>query len=163
MQASKHTRNLKGKATLNPWRPAWTPGRILGLALLWFAAPLALTAQTPVPPVKDVNELRAFFQERCVRCHGLDGSATDPEGRKLGGLDFTKAAREFKELAGPASEREIRKMVKTIRKGIFFGRIMPSWKAYLSPEDADVLVRQILLKAERGKAIEPDPEAVKPS
>jgi hypothetical protein len=130
---------------------------------LAFVLATAAQAQTPVPAVKSVNELKAFFQERCVRCHGLDGSAKAPDGTKLGGLDFTRAAREFRELAGPASEREIRTMVKTIRKGIFFGRIMPSWKNFLSPEDADRMVREVLLKAVQGRNIEPEPEAGGPS
>ena len=144
-----------------------TRGRIrcwrLVPALLCTLGALSLAAQDPIPQPKSINELKAFFQNRCVRCHGLDGSAKDPDGRKLGGLDFTKAAQDFRELVGPASEREIRTMVKVIRKGIFFGRVMPSWKEYLSREEADLMVREVLLKAERGKVIEPDPNAVKPS
>jgi hypothetical protein len=35
---------------------------------------------------------------------------------------------------------------------------MPSWKAQLSPEDASLMVREILLKAQAGKIIQPDPD-----
>jgi mono/diheme cytochrome c family protein len=134
----------------------------IALCCAWPLA-LASAAEPAVSSPKSVPELKAFFAQNCTRCHGQDGSAHTPEGKKLGGLDFTKAARDFRELAGPASEREIRKMSKTIRKGIFFGRIMPSWKDHLSPGEAELMVREILLKAERGKSIQPDPEAVRPS
>ena len=131
-------------------------------ALLVLAFALS-AAQSPAGKAKPVNELRGFYQQHCVRCHGSDGSAHTAAGEKLGGLDFTKTAQDFKALAGPGSERELRKMVKTIQKGIFFGRVMPAWKDNLSPEDADVMVREILLKAERGKAIAPVPAVANPS
>ena len=35
-----------------------------------------LGAQTPT---KSVDELRAFFAENCVKCHGSDGSAHDDQ------------------------------------------------------------------------------------
>ena len=137
-----------------------TRGRIrcwrLVPALLCTLGALSLAAQDPIPQPKSINELKAFFQNRCVRCHGLDGSAKDPDGRKLGGLDFTKAAQDFRELVGPASEREIRTMIRTIRKGILFGFSMPAWKDQLSQEDATLMVREILLKAEPGKVITAD-------
>ncbi len=71
------------------------------------------------------------------------------------GLDFTKAAQDYRTLSGPASEREIRTMIRTIRKGILFGYSMPAWKDQLSQEDATLMVREILLKAEAGRLIDP--------
>jgi len=112
-------------------------------------------AQAPEARAKTLPELKAFFQRNCTRCHGLDGSAKSPDGARLGGLDFTKAAHDFRTLSGPASEREIRTMIRTIRKGILFGYSMPAWKDQLSQEDATLMVREVLLKAEAGKAIEP--------
>lgn len=135
----------------------------LGAAGLLALALVASAAQPATGKPRSVNELRGFFQQRCVRCHGADGSARGPAGEKLGGLDFTKAAQDFQALAGPGSEREIRKMVKTIQKGIFFGQVMPAWKAELSPEESETLVREILLKSERGKTIQPLPEPTNPS
>lgn len=134
--------------------------RLLGAFALGALAAVAVAvpaqAQAPTSKAKTINELKAFFQQNCTRCHGLDGSAKAPDGRKLGGLDFTRAAHDFRTLSGPASEREIRTMIRTIRKGILFGYTMPSWKEHLSVEDATLMVREILLKAEAGKTIEPE-------
>ncbi|NWJ40997.1 MAG: cytochrome c [Geothrix sp.] len=118
-------------------------------------AALSAPAQVAEARARTIPELKAFFQQNCTRCHGLDGSAKGPDGRRLGGLDFTKAAHEFRTLSGPASEREIRTMIRTIRKGILFGYSMPAWKDQLSQEDATLMVREILLKAETGRTIEP--------
>jgi hypothetical protein len=51
-------------------------------------------------------------------------------------------------------------MIRTIQDGLFFGLTMPSWKAQLSPEDAGLLVREVLLKAQPGRAIAPEQVAV---
>ena len=96
---------------------------------------------------KTVNELKAFFAANCVKCHGVDGSGHGPDGAKLGGFDFTDTKEAAKE-----SDAD---MVKTIRKGIFFGIKMPSFKDRLSEEDQQLLVKEILRKAEKGKAIVP--------
>lgn len=126
---------------------------------LWLGflalATLASAGQDPAPKTKSVQELKDFYQQNCTKCHGQDGSARTAEGKKLGGLDFTQAAADFRKLEGPASEREIRAMTRTIRKGIFFGLSMPGWKDQLSEEDSNLMVREILLKAEAGKAIKP--------
>jgi mono/diheme cytochrome c family protein len=98
-------------------------------------------------PAKTVTELRIFFAANCVKCHGTDGSAHSPEGKKLGGFDFTDTAK-----AGKETDAE---MVKTIRNGLFFGFRMPSFKDRLTEADAQTLVREILRKAEKGKAIAP--------
>ncbi len=132
------------------------PWRTLESALLLALALAASVAQSTVPKAKSIQELKAFYRQNCVRCHGLDGSGGSPEGKKLGGRDFTKAAQDFPGMGGPASEREIRTMIKTIQKGLFFGRIMPSWKDQLSLEEAELMVRKVLLKSDRGQPIEPD-------
>lgn len=121
--------------------------RNLGVPSCLFAAGL-LAAQTPQP--RTVNELRAFFAQNCVKCHGPDGSARGPEGKKLEGFDFTDAKKVARETDAD--------MVKTLRKGIFFGRVMPSFKDQLSEADMELLVKEVLRKAEKGKAITPQQE-----
>jgi mono/diheme cytochrome c family protein len=150
----------------NPFPPPALGALLLGLflsapGLARVPAPQAQTqaqASAPNGPAakgRTLQELKAFYQENCIRCHGLDGSAKTPDGKKLGGLDFTRAAQDFRNLSGPASEREIRTMIRTIQKGLFFGITMPGWKDQLSPEDSTLMVREILLKAETGKPIAP--------
>ena len=132
-------------------------------AVLFLALGTALAcAGGEAPKTKSVQELRAFFQQNCTRCHGLDGSAHAPDGKRLGGMDFTIVAEEFRQAGGPGSEREIRRMSRGILNGILFGVTMPSWKAQLSPEDAQLMVKEILLKAALGKVIEPAPEGTSP-
>jgi mono/diheme cytochrome c family protein len=115
-----------------------------------FLLPAFLQAQAPT---KTVTELRAFFAANCVKCHGADGSALSPDGKKLGGFDFTDAAKAAKETDA--------QMVKAIRKGLFFGFRMPSFKDRLSEADAQALVRDVLRKAEKGKVIAPTEEAAR--
>ncbi|NWJ41743.1 MAG: c-type cytochrome [Geothrix sp.] len=98
------------------------------------------------PSPKTVTELKAFFAANCVKCHGPDGSAM-ADGKKLGGRDFTDAAKQAKQ-----TDEE---MAKTIRKGIFFGVVMPSFKDRLSDEDALLMVKEVVRKAEKGKVIAP--------
>ena len=98
-------------------------------------------------PLKSVDELRTFFAQNCVKCHGPDGSAHSAEGKKLGGFDFTDAKKAAKETDAD--------MEKTIRKGIFFGFVMPSFKDRLTEADRALMVKEVLRKAEKGKAIVP--------
>lgn len=97
-------------------------------------------------PTKTLLDLKTFFAANCVKCHGTDGSAT-ADGKKLGGRDFTDPAKNAKQTDA--------EMAKTIRKGIFFGTVMPAFKDRLSEEDALLLVKEIVRKAERGKVIAP--------
>jgi len=104
---------------------------------------LSLVAQTPAP-----KDLRLFFQENCVRCHGIDGSARDEAGKSLKGRDLTDPAW--------ASRTRDEGMVKTILNGKFFGLAMPAFKKRLSPQEAQTLVTDVIRKAEKGRAIVPD-------
>jgi len=125
-------------------------------ALLVLA--LAAAAQgAQAPKGKSLNELKAFYQQNCTRCHGADGSAKGPDGKRKGGVDFTVAAQGLRAQGGPPPEREVRSMSRVVLNGIFFGMSMPSWKDQLTPEEAALLVREVLLKAEPGKVIEPLP------
>lgn len=110
---------------------------------------LALGAQAPDRPARSVGELKAFFQANCVKCHGVDGSARDAQGRPLRGRDFTNA----REMRGESDAG----LVKTIRKGIFFGRVMPSYKDQLTEGEALTLVQEVVRKAKRGVPVAPDP------
>jgi mono/diheme cytochrome c family protein len=120
----------------------------------WSILILSLLSQASLPaqaPTKSLNELKAFFAANCVKCHGPDGSARSAEGKKLGGRDFTEAER----LAKDKDES----LAKTIRKGIFFGTVMPAYKDQLSEAEALLMVQGVVRRAEKGKVIAPSEEA----
>ncbi|MBI3131691.1 MAG: cytochrome c [Acidobacteria bacterium] len=119
-------------------------------AVLWALAPLSAQASPGAPgqaPGKDAKALRAFFAAECVRCHGADGSALGPDGKRLKGQDFTNP----KEMA----EKQDAKLANTVLKGIFFGKVMPSFKGKLTEAEALAMVTEVVRKAEKGKAIQP--------
>ena len=96
------------------------------------------------------KDLKLFFKQHCVKCHGADGSAHDEKGEKLKGEDFTD--QEWQQ------DTSDEKMVKVIMKGIFFGLAMPSFKDELTKEEAEKLVTEIVRKSKKGKIIAPDTE-----
>jgi mono/diheme cytochrome c family protein len=98
-------------------------------------------------PVKDAKALRAFYAEHCVKCHGEDGSATGPDGKRLKGQDFTN----LKEMA----HKRDAKLANVIQKGVFFGKAMPAFKDRLTEAESLAMVTEVVRKAEKGKAIKP--------
>lgn len=124
-----------------PAEPPMT--RLLVLALL--AATLPGRAQAAGKPARSLDELRTFYAQNCVRCHGADGSALDADGKRLKGADFTDAKAMAKEKDAS--------LAKTILKGTFFGLGMPAFKDQLSAAEAQAMVAEVLRKAQKGKAI----------
>jgi mono/diheme cytochrome c family protein len=115
--------------------------------MILIPALLILPSLQAQAPNKTLSELKAFFATNCVKCHGADGSALSPEGKKLGGFDFTNE----KEAAKESNDD----MAKTIRKGLLFGIKMPSFKDRLTEDDIQLLVKEVIRKAEKGKVIAP--------
>lgn len=115
--------------------------------LLTLAAPLVAQGPSPAPEGRSVAQLKGYFAVECARCHGADGSARDAQGKALKGADFTDAR-------GMKGKKDL-KLAQTIRKGIFFGKVMPAFKADLSEAEALRMVTEVIRKAEKGKAIEP--------
>ena len=117
---------------------------LLVLAFLTVLQPPA----EPTPAGRSVLELKAFYQQHCVRCHGADGSAVGPEGKRLGGRDFTDAKKQAKETDEG--------MARTLRRGILFGAVMPPYGKELTETEALRLVREIVRPAAKGKVIAPE-------
>ncbi len=92
------------------------------------------------------KDLKQFYKNNCVKCHGTDGSALGEDGKKLKGEDFTDL--------NWRKETEDKKMVNAIMKGIFFGFAMPSYKDKLTKDEAQLMVKEIVRKSEKGKVIE---------
>ena len=94
------------------------------------------------------KDLKGFYQQNCVRCHGADGSAVSADGKKLKGQDFTD-----QDWLSKTGDDE---MVKTILKGKFFGLAMPKFKNTLTEEEARWIVTNIVRKSKKGQVIEPE-------
>lgn len=112
-----------------------------------LSAVLTAFAQAPGKPARSAEELGSFYAQNCVRCHGADGSAVGPDGKRLKGADFTDA--------GAMARGKDAGFVKTILKGAFFGLAMPAFKDQLSAEEAQAMVSEVLRKAQKGKVIGP--------
>lgn len=113
--------------------------------VLVLAAALPAMAQALSKPSRNPEQLRAFYAQNCVRCHGADGSAQGADGKRLKGADFTDAKALGKE--------KDESLAKTILKGTFFGLGMPAFKDQLSAEEARSMVVEVLRKAEKGRII----------
>jgi len=103
-------------------------------------ASVSLLAQEPA------KDLRRFYQQNCVRCHGADGSAVDGAGKKLRGQNLTDAAW----LKATSDEA----IVKAILKGKFFGRAMPAYQKDLTAEEALRMAKEVVRTVQKGKTIE---------
>jgi hypothetical protein len=85
----------------------------------------------------------------------VDGSGRDARGRQLAGSDFTRIAEGYRMRTILTTDREVRTMIRVLQRGLFPGSIMPSLEGKLTQEDANLMIREIVLKAEKGKVITP--------
>lgn len=108
------------------------PGNMALIFTIVFAL-LTTPALAQDPKQKD---LKAFYQQNCSGCHGIDGAAVGADGKKLKGQDLTD----------PDWQRNTKdkKMVKAILKGKFFGLAMPKFKDALTEEKARLIVTDII-------------------
>jgi len=113
---------------------------LFALVLVVCIAPVL--AQAPLG-----KDLRLFYQQNCVSCHGPDGSAVSAEGKKLRGQDLTDPDWQ-------CSTRDD-KIVKNILKGKFFGLAMPAFKNILTGEEVQRMVTEIIRKSKKGQVIAP--------
>lgn len=87
--------------------------------------------QEPAPPLRDFHKV---FLEMCASCHGQDGSARMPSGRKMHGQDFTDPKWQ--------ASRTDAQIVKVIQGGK--GHMMPAFRGMLSESDTLALVQLVL-------------------
>ena len=115
---------------------------LLSVLLLgaWVAFALA-----EAPAGKDLG---LFYQQKCVQCHGMDGSAIGPDGKKLKGHDLTDDQWQ--------RNTDDDEMVHTILNGKFFGLAMPKFKDSLNKEEAQRMVTDIIRKSKKGITIGPE-------
>ena len=112
------------------------------LALL-IAAPLL--AQTPAPSAPAAHaafDPQVFFLASCAGCHGQDGSATRPDGKKGRAADLTDAA--WQKANTDAA----------IQNSILNGKgHMPAFKGRISEADALTLVTGVFRKLQKGTPV----------
>ena len=99
-----------------------------------LALALALLAQATTPPpapMAGTRTPREIWEERCIACHGADGTARTKKGRELKATDFTR--RKWQQRA---RDEEI---VAAITNGIPKKK-MPAFKDKLSAEEIRSLV-----------------------
>ncbi len=80
---------------------------------------------------KDAAHPSPTFVEYCAKCHGEDGTASTPKGKKMMARDFTDA-----EWQSSKSDAEL---IKTVDKG---GEDMPAFGKKLSKEQIEALVKE---------------------
>ena len=122
---------------------------ILPLILLALLLPADLEAQPAAP--RSLAELQNLFRRSCAGCHGPDGSGHAASGLRLKGRDFTSP----KAMRG----RSDQDLETTIRRGLRGGLRMPAFRSELSPEEIRTVVREIVRKAQKGRAIGAQPES----
>ena len=126
-------------------RGRWTNNIALIFAIVFALWVTAALAQGP-----ERTDLKKFYQQNCVKCHGPDGSAVSADGKKLKGQDFTD-----KDWQRNTKDEE---MVKAILKGKFFGLAMPKFKDALTEEKAHWIVTDIIRNSKKGQVIAPEVE-----
>ena len=111
------------------------------LIALLLAAPLA--AQAPVAPAAPpAFNPQAFFLHRCAGCHGQDGSATRPDGKKGRAADLTDAGWQK-----GSTDAQIAALILN-GKGH-----MPAFKGRLSEADAMTLTTEVIRKLQKGTPV----------
>lgn len=97
--------------------------RSTALLLVLLTAPLSA----------QVRDLRAFFRERCVACHGPDGTGRGPGGVRLGGRNLADARWQ--------ARQEDAALAASLRKGL---GAMPGFGRQLTEAEANRMVAQVL-------------------
>jgi cytochrome c oxidase cbb3-type subunit 3 len=79
-------------------------------------------------------EAKPVFLAQCASCHGVDGKAKTPIGRKLGVKDLT---------VSKTTDAEIEKQILEGKKDPAGKELMPSFKTKLKPEEIQALVAYV--------------------
>ncbi|MBI2947117.1 MAG: cytochrome c [Verrucomicrobia bacterium] len=77
------------------------------------------------------DEVAYLFNKECASCHGKDGKARTPVGRKLGAKDLKESK---------VSDAEIEKQILEGKKAKDGGYTMPAFKEKLDPDEIKALI-----------------------
>jgi mono/diheme cytochrome c family protein len=95
-----------------------------------IAAYLAIASLAPAA----ANSGADLFAEHCAPCHGMDGKARTPAGRKLGAKDLSLSK---------LSDAELEKQIVTGAKDTRGLDRMPSFKEKLQPAEISAVVAYV--------------------
>ena len=100
---------------------------------MFSRAAVLLLASFALPLAAEVRDLKAFFQERCAVCHGLDGTGRGANGARLGGRN----------LADPRwlAKQEEADLVASVLKG---RGAMPGFRRQLTEAEGRRLVAEVI-------------------
>ena len=100
--------------------------------MIAFALTLLAQATTPPPaPLAGAPSAQEIYEQRCIACHGEDGTGQTKKGRELKAKDFTRSRWQKR-----TSDKEI---VAAIANGIRKKK-MPAFKDKLTTEQIEALV-----------------------
>jgi mono/diheme cytochrome c family protein len=99
-----------------------------------FRVSVALLIVTPFAVSGRGADGAAIFENNCASCHGLDGKARTPAGRKIGAKDLS-----VNKLDDAALAAQVRNGVKNAQ-GV---DVMPSFKERLTPEEVSAVVAHV--------------------
>ncbi len=94
-------------------------------------APLLITAIIATAPLQAGNSGADLFADNCASCHGPDGKARTPAGRKFGAKDLSLSK---------LSDAEIEKQIRDGAKNERGADKMPAFRDKLSSSDISTLV-----------------------
>ena len=115
----------------------------IAMSALLIAVPLLAQAPTAPAAPAPVTDLNGFFLHSCAGCHGQDGSATRPDGKKGKAQDLTSAWWQKH-----TRNDEIVDAILNGRHGFRAG--MPGFKGRISEADAMKLATEVIRKLQKG-------------
>lgn len=102
----------------------------MNFKLLFLAGLIALS----LPSTTFAAGGQEVFAANCASCHGLDGKAKTPAGKKLKVKDLTQST---------ASDADIEKQIVNGTQDAKGNQRMPEFKSKLSPEEIAALVEYV--------------------
>lgn len=94
------------------------------------AAALTFVGIGSVQPVRAATGAE-LFEKNCAACHGMDGRARTPAGRKLGAKDLSESK---------TTDAEIEKQITEGKKDNRGEQKMPAFKGTLAADDIKLLI-----------------------